>query len=671
MSVLAFDFFFVPPRFTFVVTDTEYILTFIGLFLVGLVISTLATRAREQADAARFGAEQTTKLYELSRDLAAVFGLDDILRALITHIQGTFGREGVILLPENGRLTSTVGSGDLELDENEMAVGDWVLRHGEPAGRNTNTLPGAQLRYLPLKTARGVLGVLGIQGPAEADGYLTPDQQRLMEAFASQAAVAIERAQLAEQARQAQVLQAAEQLQTALLNSISHDLRTPLVSITGALSSLQEQDAQLDEAGRRGLIENARGEAERLNRLVGNLLDMSRVEAGALRLRIEPGDVQDVVGSAFAQLNERLGDRRIRLQVPDELPAIPMDFALITRVLVNVLDNALKYSAPDSPIDVEAKVAAGHLEIEVSDRGLGIPREDLNHVFDKFYRVQRPGRVAGSGLGLSICKGIVEAHGGFVAAENRPGGGTTITDRLAQRGGARGMTQDALRVLVVDDEPAIQRFLRTALSAEGYAVFTADTGEEALSGVTTHRPDLIILDLGLPDMDGSEVTRRVREWSPVPIIILSVRGQEADKIEALDAGADDYLTKPFSAGELLARMRVALRRASAPESSPVFVSGELVVDMARRLVTAGGREVQLTPTEYDILRALATHAGMVLTHRQILRQVWGAGYDQETHILRVNVSNLRRKIEPDASRPTYILTEPGVGYRLKAQIDEG
>ncbi len=559
LSVLAFDFFFVPPHLTFAVSDTEYILTFIGLFLVGLVISTLATRAREQADAARFSAEQTTELYELSRDLAAVYGLDDILRALIRHIQGTFGREGVILLPDHGRLASTVGNGELELNENELAVGDWVLRHGEPAGRNTNTLPGAQLRYLPLKTARGVLGVLGIRGSGEVDRYLTPEQERLMEAFASQAAVAIERAQLAEQARQAQVLQGAEQLQTALLNSISHDLRTPLVSITGALSSLQDQDAQLDGVSRRRLIENAREEAERLNRLVGNLLDMSRVEAGALRLRLEPSDVQDVIGSALAQLDEPLRGRRVRVDVPDGLPLVPMDFALMTRVLVNLLDNAIKYSPPGSPIEVETKVAAGHLEIDVSDRGVGVPHEDLSRVFDKFYRVQRPGRVVGSGLGLSICKGIVEAHQGFIAAENRPGGGTTITICLPERGGGRGMSQDALRVLVVDDEPAIQRFLNTALSAEGYSVFAAASGAEALAAVVAHRPDLIVLDLGLPDMDGSEVTRRVREWASVPIIILSVRGQEGDKIEALDAGADDYLAKPFSVGELLARMRVGLR----------------------------------------------------------------------------------------------------------------
>jgi two-component system, OmpR family, KDP operon response regulator KdpE len=228
------------------------------------------------------------------------------------------------------------------------------------------------------------------------------------------------------------------------------------------------------------------------------------------------------------------------------------------------------------------------------------------------------------------------------------------------------MTENGVRVLVVDDEPAIQRYLRTALSAEGYSVFAASNGADALTQAIAHRPDLIILDLGLPDMDGSQVTRRVREWSSVPIIILSVRGQEADKIESLDAGADDYLTKPFGVGELLARMRVGLRRATPSSTGQPFVSGELSVDLTRRTVTVAGRDVRLTPTEYDVLRVLVSHAGMVLTHRQILREVWGVGYEQEAHMLRVNISNLRRKIEVDPSRPRYVVSEPGVGYRLTA-----
>jgi len=220
------------------------------------------------------------------------------------------------------------------------------------------------------------------------------------------------------------------------------------------------------------------------------------------------------------------------------------------------------------------------------------------------------------------------------------------------------------RILVVDDEAPIRRYLRAALSAQGFSVYESASGEEALQAVLSHRPDMIILDLGLPDIDGIEVTRRLREWSQTPIIILSVREAEQDKIAALDAGADDYLTKPFGTGELLARMRVALRKQSSAANEPVFESKGLSVDFARRLVTVNGQEVQLTPTEYDLLKILVTHAGKVITHHQLLRQVWGDGYD-DMHILRVNISNLRGKIEPDPSRPTYIHTEPGVGYRLK------
>jgi two-component system, OmpR family, KDP operon response regulator KdpE len=225
------------------------------------------------------------------------------------------------------------------------------------------------------------------------------------------------------------------------------------------------------------------------------------------------------------------------------------------------------------------------------------------------------------------------------------------------------MTKVGLRVLVVDDEIAIKRFLRVALNGEGFVVLEAGTGQEALLALTLERPDLVLLDLGLPDMDGVEVTRRLREWTQVPVIILSVREQETDKIAALDAGADDYLTKPFGVGELLARIRTVLRRLASGASEPVFTFGDLKVDLANRLVMVNSQEVQLTPTEYDLLRTLVNQAGKVLTNRQLLHQVWGEGYD-DLHILRVNISNLRHKIEPDPSRPTYIHTESGVGYRL-------
>jgi two-component system KDP operon response regulator KdpE len=227
------------------------------------------------------------------------------------------------------------------------------------------------------------------------------------------------------------------------------------------------------------------------------------------------------------------------------------------------------------------------------------------------------------------------------------------------------MSQSGPRVLVVDDERAIRHFLRASLSAHHYTVLEAASGQEALAAIVTGRPDIVILDLGLPDLEGIEVTRQLREWTAIPIIILSVRDREVDKIAALDAGADDYLTKPFGVGELMARLRAALRRAAQPEAEPIFTTGELTVDLPGRVVRLAGREVHLTPTEYDLLKFLVRHAGKVVTQRQIVRQVWGVDYEQNIHLLRVNVSNLRRKLEANPIRPTYIITEPGVGYRLR------
>jgi two-component system, OmpR family, KDP operon response regulator KdpE len=232
------------------------------------------------------------------------------------------------------------------------------------------------------------------------------------------------------------------------------------------------------------------------------------------------------------------------------------------------------------------------------------------------------------------------------------------------------VTEPSIRVLIVDDEPQIRRFLRTALSAHGYRVIEASCGREAMTLTATERPELMLLDLGLPDIEGLEVIQRLREWSTVPIIVVSVRGQEAEKIEALDSGADDYVTKPFGMGELLARIRAALRhRLQAEVDEPVFRSAGLTVDLVRRIVTVDGREVKLTPKEYDLLRVLVNHAGKVITHQHLLREVWGPGSVHETHYLRVYIGQLRQKLEPDPAQPRYILTEPGVGYRLRMDDD--
>lgn len=432
LAVLAFDFGFVPPYYTFVVADTEYILTFIGLFGVGLVISELTARVRDQAEAAQRREAETSTLYALSRDLSIAEGLGEIIRAISDNVSQTFGREVVLFMPDSGgkeSLKIVSKSPGFVLDENEMAVAVWSFQHGQLAGRGTDTLSASTARYIPLKTPRGVVGVLGVK-PKDEGSHLTPDQRRLLETFASQAALAIERAQLAGQAQQAQLLQATERLQTALLNSISHDLRTPLVSITGALSSLAEGGPAMDTGIHQSLIETAREEADRMNRLVGNLLNMTRLEAGAMQVVKQPGDIQDAIGTALENLNDHLQERRISVDVEEHISLVPMDFVLIVQVLVNLIDNALKYSPPELPVEIKARRIDQQVSVEVSDRGIGIPAGDLEHIFEKFYRVHRPESISGTGLGLSISKGIVEAHGGRIRAENRPGGGTTITFTL-------------------------------------------------------------------------------------------------------------------------------------------------------------------------------------------------------------------------------------------------
>jgi two-component system sensor histidine kinase KdpD len=291
------------------------------------------------------------------------------------------------------------------------------------------------VRFVPLKTLRGVVGILGVR-PASPGGFLTPAQLQQLEGFANLAAMAIERALLAEQANRAQVLGEGEKLQTALLNSISHDLRTPLVSIQGVLDSLLEveqggeNDVRLDREARIDMLENAREETARLNRLVKNLLDMTRLEAGTLKLRLEPGDLEDVIGAALAHLDNQFGRLPISVNLADGLPLAPMDFVLMEQVLVNLLENAVKYSPPASPIEISASCQYGQAVIQIADRGSGVPAQELERIFDKFYRVKRPGQAKGLGLGLSICKGIVEAHGGRIWAQQRPSGGSIFSIAL-------------------------------------------------------------------------------------------------------------------------------------------------------------------------------------------------------------------------------------------------
>ncbi len=425
LGVLSFDFFIIPPILSIAIADTEYILTFLVLLGVGLLISTSMARQRAQVEAIRLYEAETNALYTFSRDLAVAEEVTAIVQAIIANVGRTLGCEVVVFLAEDSALRRIPPDEAVSPDAQEMAVVEWVWAARSPAGRDAEPHPLTPGYYVPLRTRQRILGVLGVKLRGDHHA-LTVGQRRLLDAFAGQAALAIERAQLSEMTRRAHLLEATEKLQAALLNSISHDLRTPLVTITGALTTLEDTETTLAPQARRALVATAREEAERLNRLVENLLDMTRLEAGALRVRIIPEDVQDVIGSALEELGPRLGERPIHVEIPRDLPFVALDFVLIVHVLVNVIDNALKYSPPGAPITIEARAAAAEVEIRVLDKGIGIPSGDLERIFDKFYRVQRPDNVSGTGLGLAISKGIVEAHGGRIYAENRPDGGAVI-----------------------------------------------------------------------------------------------------------------------------------------------------------------------------------------------------------------------------------------------------
>lgn len=426
VSVIAFNFFFVPPQYTFQVEQAEYLLTFLGLLGAGLVTAELTSRARRQTQAAQQRERETAQLYSLSRDLSATVEPAVIVRTILDHVTQAFHADACMLLLKEGALQVVATTAGFRLTDDEQAAADWAATHGQPAGQGTDTLGSAHGRYVPLRTAQRTLGVLGVV----LEEPVTLDQERQMDAFAAQAALAIEATQLGDEARQAQILREKEKLQSAVLNAISHDLRTPLVSITGALSSLRETAAVLAVEDQQELLDGAILEADRMNRLVGNLLDMSRLEAGGLRLRREPYDLQEVIAVARAQLKTRLSGRELRIDLPDDLPLVNLDLILFAQVLVNLLENALKYSVEETPVEIRVWQESSEMVLEVADRGIGIPEADLPHIFEKFYRAQTAGGHQGSGLGLSICQGIVEAHGGTIAARNRPGGGTCFIIRL-------------------------------------------------------------------------------------------------------------------------------------------------------------------------------------------------------------------------------------------------
>ena len=420
LSTLAYNFFFLPPLYTFTITDPANVLALIFFTVVAVLTSNLTARTRRQIVVAQAQIKTTTELNSFSRKLAGINDLDDLLWAASFQIASMLKLRVVFLFPADGHMSVAAGyPPDDVADEADLAAARWAFDHQCPAGRGSNTLPGAKRLFLPIRTASGMLAVVGLD--REAPGPLfTADEGRLLDALLDQIAVSIERIRLAEDIDNARVMSETERLRGALLTSISHDLRTPLASIIGAVSSLRSYFDRYDAKQRGELIATIEDEAERLNRFVGNLLDITRLEAGALNIRADRVEIGELVETALRRAARLLARHRVEVDLSPDLPPVRADSVLLEQVIFNLLDNAAKYSGPGSLVRISAERAHDEVLIRVSDEGEGIPPDEIEQIFDKFHRVragdQRP---AGTGLGLAVCRGFVEAFGGRITAANR------------------------------------------------------------------------------------------------------------------------------------------------------------------------------------------------------------------------------------------------------------
>ena len=437
LASLAYNFFFLPPLYTFTIADPTNIAAIILFTLVALIVSGMAARVRAQAVSAQSRARTTDALYAFSRKLAGVGSLDDVLWVTAFQIASMLPLRVVLLLPEDDRLAVAAGyPPEDEIDEADLAAAKWTFAQGRAAGRGADTLPGARRLFLPMRTGRGVIGVIGVDGPGSGP-LLTPAQGRLLDALADQGALAIERVRLVADVERARRTAETDRLRQALLTSISHDLRTPLSAILGAGTTLRDLDAHLDGPAKTGLVGTIIEESERLNRFIANLLDMTRLEAGAVAPNASLQDLNEIVGTALRRAGPILAEHRVEVGLSPDLPAVRIDPVLTEQVLFNLLDNAVKYSGPGTAIRVQGFSDAQVVGLQILDEGPGFSAADRERVFDKFYRAAKGDAVrAGTGLGLAIARGFVEAMGGAITAGNRSdhrGAVLTVTFPRPQR----------------------------------------------------------------------------------------------------------------------------------------------------------------------------------------------------------------------------------------------
>ena len=474
-------------------------------------------------------------------------------------------------------------------------------------------------------------------------------------------------------------LEELERLRAEFLGMVSHELRTPLTTIKGSAATVLGAPSAVDNAEMLQFFRIIDEQADRMRGLISDLLDVTRIEAGTLSVAPEPTDLAALVDQAREAFLRGGARNSVEVHLAPDLPRIGADRQHLGQVLNNLFSNASKYSPDWSAIRVSASVQDTYVAISVSDEGRGVSAEGLPHLFRKFSRIDSEDldrRIGGEGLGLAICKGIVEAHGGRIWAESEgPGLGTRFTFTIpaaheAANGSVPGpgpMARGRARVLALDDEPQMLRLVRNTLSDAGYTPIVTGDPDEALRLIEVEKPDLVLLDLMLPGADGIELMKRIFQITDAPVIFLSGRDGERDVVRAFEAGADDYIVKPFSPTELAARIEAVLRRRAASDRSRThepYALDDLTINYAERRVTVAGCPVQLTATEYKLLFELSINAGQVLTQDQLLRRIWGRDYSGDSLLLRSFVKKLRGKLKDDANSPRYIFTEPRVGYRM-------
>ena len=480
-------------------------------------------------------------------------------------------------------------------------------------------------------------------------------------------------------------LEELERLRAEFLGMVSHELRAPLTSVIGSAATALRSAPDLPRAETRQLLRIIEEQAAHMHGLIGDLLDAGRIEAGTLSVSPEPADLAGLVERARRTFLSGGGRHALRIDLPPDLPLVRADRERVVQVLNNLFSNAARHSPEMSPIRVAAARDGPHVAVSVTDEGRGVPPDLLPHLFRKHARVGggRERGIRGSGLGLAICKGLVEAHGGRIRAESGGVGlGTRFTFTLPAAESAGGRAADGparrsggspaegrglTRVLVVDDDPQTLKYVRDALAMPGYTTLSTVDPQEVSRLLGTHRPHLVLLDLLMPGTDGIELMEQVPGLGDLPVIFISGYGRDETIARALRAGASDYIVKPFSPTELVARIEAALRRWGGLSDS--FVLGELAVHYGERRVTVGGRPVTLTATEFELLRALTVNTGQVSTYDYLLRRVWSGKDKADRRLVRTYVKRLRRKLGDDAANPAYIVNQRQVGYRMARPAD--